>query len=566
MIKIKSALYYIFLLCLFWSCSCTNHAPKTETESLNKMRSVWDRYLINHHYDSLVHVTSIYLDQAIKINDSSTACQSGIYLAKAYMSMGKTDSAKMAIDDISLYMRANKSPELEVMMANVLGCYYLKRDLNYSRAFDFFNSGAKWASIIKDPEKEIAMLTSIVYLFYLREDQYGLSYALEAYNLALKHPDIRDFYKCAAVSSLASMYYLSKDLDNTVKFLDKADSIAVRSGYKNYYPIINLIRAELFSAAGHKYKSDSCYKDIMKVASYMEPADFCFTCLRYGQFKEKEGNYDEALNLYRKGLNDSYRTGSNEYRRHLLLAIADLYSKIGKDMDALEYYRQHRLYLDSISNADKEQAFNNQILYVQQNKHNNEIHQKDITIERSVWISSLSALIMISAVVISILVFRSRQKQAGLYKKLIIQYQDLSNLLERQSKEDIHSISTIVSSDTDPENEDKRLFYQLEKLMQEEKVFLQNDISLDKVASILGSNRTYVSKCINTFSGKTFYAYIDMYRIREATRILSSPESSEIPMKELYSSLGYNSSSVFYRSFQRETGVTPGKYREYINS
>ena len=36
--------------------------------------------------------------------------------------------------------------------------------------------------------------------------------------------------------------------------------------------------------------------------------------------------------------------------------------------------------------------------------------------------------------------------------------------------------------------------------------------------------------------------------------------SVDIPLKQLADDLGYSSTSVFYRSFQKETGVTAGKY------
>ena len=100
--------------------------------------------------------------------------------------------------------------------------------------------------------------------------------------------------------------------------------------------------------------------------------------------------------------------------------------------------------------------------------------------------------------------------------------------------------------------------------MREKHIYRLNDVSLDKLASILGTNRTYVSRIINTFAGKTFWDYINMYRIAEATQILSDPDN-DIQIKNLYEILGYNSPASFFKVFRKEVGITPSKYREEIH-
>lgn len=80
---------------------------------------------------------------------------------------------------------------------------------------------------------------------------------------------------------------------------------------------------------------------------------------------------------------------------------------------------------------------------------------------------------------------------------------------------------------------------------------------------MLGTNRTYISKIINKFADKSFWGYINMYRIAEATRILSDM-NNDIQIKNLYEILGYNSAASFFRVFREETGITPSKYREEV--
>lgn len=113
------------------------------------------------------------------------------------------------------------------------------------------------------------------------------------------------------------------------------------------------------------------------------------------------------------------------------------------------------------------------------------------------------------------------------------------------------------------ESADEELFNKLEKLMREEKIYLSNEISLDRLASMLGTNRTYISRVINRYADRTFWGYVNMYRIADATRLLSNLDN-DIQIKNLYEILGYNSAASFFRVFRDEVGLSPSKYREEV--
>ena len=126
----------------------------------------------------------------------------------------------------------------------------------------------------------------------------------------------------------------------------------------------------------------------------------------------------------------------------------------------------------------------------------------------------------------------------------------------------------IRESDNDTneeENEEKKidLFQALEKLMQEKRIYKDNLLTKDKVAELLGRNRTYLSQIINEQAGKTFTQYINDLRIQDAVRQLSNPEN-QIPLKALSVELGFNSPTTFYKQFQSVTGMTPAQYRNQM--
>ena len=99
--------------------------------------------------------------------------------------------------------------------------------------------------------------------------------------------------------------------------------------------------------------------------------------------------------------------------------------------------------------------------------------------------------------------------------------------------------------------------------MSEDKIYRSNEVSLDKLASMLGTNRTYISRVINRYADKSFWGYINMYRIADATSMLSDPDN-DIPIKNIYEILGYNSPASFFRVFKDEVGCSPSIYREQV--
>ena len=93
----------------------------------------------------------------------------------------------------------------------------------------------------------------------------------------------------------------------------------------------------------------------------------------------------------------------------------------------------------------------------------------------------------------------------------------------------------------------------LERLMNEEKVFLEPDLNLIDLAQRPGTNRTYLSLAVRQFSGKSFSDYVNQARIMFAQELLLKGESP----KNVEYSCGYISSSTFYRQFQKMTGTSP---------
>ena len=91
--------------------------------------------------------------------------------------------------------------------------------------------------------------------------------------------------------------------------------------------------------------------------------------------------------------------------------------------------------------------------------------------------------------------------------------------------------------------------------MKKDKLFLDQDLTINKLAKELGINRTYLSQVINEFYNKNFSSFINEFRIKEATKRLL--QDRNITIEAVSNDVGFKSKSAFNNAFKQYTGVTP---------
>lgn len=98
----------------------------------------------------------------------------------------------------------------------------------------------------------------------------------------------------------------------------------------------------------------------------------------------------------------------------------------------------------------------------------------------------------------------------------------------------------------------------------EEKKFVSQNITLEKLATELNTNHTYLSEFINKKKQQTFKLWINTLRIEEAQKLLV--EDPVMPISLIIEKVGVASKATFFRQFTNITGMTPGMYREKMKN
>lgn len=104
----------------------------------------------------------------------------------------------------------------------------------------------------------------------------------------------------------------------------------------------------------------------------------------------------------------------------------------------------------------------------------------------------------------------------------------------------------------------------LEKLMDEKRLFLDEDISLPQLARIMSINPNYLSQVINERFQKNFYDFINFYRVEEFKRIVIIEKNRNKTFFALALDCGFNSKASFNNSFKKITGNTPTQFVKSI--
>jgi AraC-like DNA-binding protein len=113
-----------------------------------------------------------------------------------------------------------------------------------------------------------------------------------------------------------------------------------------------------------------------------------------------------------------------------------------------------------------------------------------------------------------------------------------------------------------PENKESAAMAQrLRLFMQNEKPWLDPDLSLEQLASGIGQKPKMLSVVINETLGQNFFDFINHYRIDEAKRLLTNPVDKKITVSEVLYAVGFNSKSSFNTLFKKYTGLTPSEFR-----
>lgn len=124
----------------------------------------------------------------------------------------------------------------------------------------------------------------------------------------------------------------------------------------------------------------------------------------------------------------------------------------------------------------------------------------------------------------------------------------LLNLNEKYRSSSLRSIDEV------------KLYNQLKQLMEANRLYLDPELNLKKVADLLHTNTKYLSQVVNHQAGVNFQQFTNLYRVEEAKNKIVKESLSNLTLYGIALQCGFKNKSTFYKVFKEVTGFTPKEF------
>ena len=104
----------------------------------------------------------------------------------------------------------------------------------------------------------------------------------------------------------------------------------------------------------------------------------------------------------------------------------------------------------------------------------------------------------------------------------------------------------------------------LVQLMEDKRLYLNSELTVQDLVNILQANRQYISEALNICLGKNFYDFVNDYRVKTFQRLCSDPAHQHYTILGLAMEAGFNSKATFNAVFKKKVGMTPSEYVRQI--
>jgi AraC-like DNA-binding protein len=455
-----------------------------------------------------------------------------------------------------------------------------------------------WYKLLKQyreadrPEDVGKCLLTIANHFVMLEDyENALPLYKEAYQLALEHKSIElqqvsgimlIKYLCGAGYYSESLEYYKK-LNQEIVFnlsvqnevvksymeLNKPDSariyLAERSlSDKGDKIALNCMMAETYTLEKQEDSAfvylDRAVKSYKEKTKYYQgkdrevvlPGYFLSTCYLFADLLWKKGKVQQANQYYtfvEPLMKEVVRTPIQmEFQIKALTNFSSFCRETKQYEKALDLLARRdsvlQTYLEFKAKNDKKNYAER--LKIQELKH--ELNESEDVNRINTHVAAICIFLLVISVAAT---FKSISMYRKLKKQGVVNYR-LQGMIKKCDEGDT-SESHSASMD-----QYELLFWQALHKVRDEQYFLKSDLTIETLADVLNTNRSYLSVSINRFCDKGFSVWLNNFRIQHAEQLMR--ENPSIALKDLPEQCGYATTGTFVRNFKRCHNMSPSEF------
>lgn len=536
-----------------------------DPEDIDLLVEICSQYTMRSEFAAIHPYVSRLRRAGAAHDDERALMYADLFSGQSYLLAEGSDSTRIYLDRALIRGRQCEDPVALCRIYNALGIYAVSIETNYFGGIEYFLEAMEYARSASLNRFYLVAQCNLANTYYMRNDPAGLKYAEEVCRLGTEWG--YDYLAFGGAVISAYMHYMLGDQDRALEYILRTLPDTDKFGYHTelYSLYANILHAQGDDAGAERYYLMALDHIDEKVVTAA-----VMTYLSYGTYLNDRSEYARAIPVLRQGIELSERSNNAVHRYKLYQRISEAETALGRYREALDYFKSYHSQADSIFNVERERSINELRVKYDAERQENMLRKSEIDLIRQQRRFQLLLLLLLFAVGISTVVYILYRRKDKMYKQIVRQQYEF---LKKEKKAAQPAIPP--PGPTSPQAEkpspdrddhavrDAELFARIEYLMQTEGVYRQNDLTIERLAERLDTNRTYISRAINQQAGKTFSSYVNSYRIDEAVRRLSDVDD-DTPLKALAQTLGYNHLQTFYTSFQSAIGMPPSKYREKL--
>lgn len=126
--------------------------------------------------------------------------------------------------------------------------------------------------------------------------------------------------------------------------------------------------------------------------------------------------------------------------------------------------------------------------------------------------------------------------------------------------DDQEEISDETGKASGEEEENKKIFIELNRIVVQDQLYLSSELSREDLAQLVHLNNARFARMIKECTGTNFNGYINDLRIDYAIKLLKLHPNYTI--RAIADEVGFNSTPILYNLFKKKTGMTPYEFKK----
>lgn len=549
----------------------TNQKISTIQSDTNRIKKLFDLYYQYRKVDISVALTYLQQAQSLAYNLNYPDKVALIQYHKGYLYRLQGNyhlAIRSYLSSLNYYTSVSDEYQVAWLLVDIGNLYYVQSD-KLLLAKEHFEKAKQLFTKMKDAQG-FALAENNIGMTLLKMNKW--QEALPRFVSSIQSSDqIKDVdEKVLSLYYIAEAYQQGGKLDSALKYIQYSFTICMEKGMTEriafgyeHWASLDTSKANYEQAVKHYELAYDKYQELN------DPLNSSLVLNKISALYGKMRQYDKAISYSIRANNMAAEHNLLSASQEILPLLSTFYAEKKDYQNAFLYLKQYQKLNESnaVSSLKKIQTeyetdirFQEAALFKKQK----ELKDAQIYAQQILIIFTISGSVVFLILFIFILI-RSRQLKKS-YEMLFKHAQ------ERVRKEkEIQEMKEMKAVEENPKKEkyagsllseegNKILYTNLLELMEQEKLYLNNKLTIDEVAKRLMTNRSYLSQMINDKFKTNFNNFINEYRVKEAQRLLLENNTNNYSIEGVSISVGFNSKSTFNAAFKKFTGIRPSEF------